>query len=109
MADFTYLPTTESQVNLPVSLRKLTYGDGYEARYMERINPISETWDLTFIRNSAIIDEIETFLLTNKITPFNWTSPTGISGKWEHSGYEKQSLDGDRALLKTSFMRVFGV
>lgn len=67
----------------PVSTRKprtlaIKFGDGYEQRAADGLNPDLQSWQLTFDPIPvADADTIEAFFETNAtaVTPFTWTPP----------------------------------
>jgi phage-related protein len=79
-ATFTYSPTYGSPKASAPRVLATQFGDGYEQRAVDGINPDLKSWDLTFTnRATTDADAIEAFLVTNTGLAFNWTPPGLLS------------------------------
>lgn len=79
MSDFTYQPQYGAQVKKAPRVLLASFGDGYEQRLSDGLNPIKDSWNLTFKDTNANIDAINSFLTTkNAVESFTWT-PSGYS------------------------------
>lgn len=78
MATFTYSPDWAPTPELTPRLRSVRFGDGYEQRAPDGLNPVLPTWKLNFsVRSQAEAFAIYAWLLNNNayVTPFDWAAP----------------------------------
>ncbi|VUX47811.1 hypothetical protein DF3PA_70132 [Candidatus Defluviicoccus seviourii] len=65
--------TTES------SVEKITLGDGYEQRVNPSINPVRDTWQVTWAGLSSVeAQALRSWLDGYRTTPLAWTTPLGV-------------------------------
>lgn len=82
MATFTIAPSFSASCKRAPRTLGIRFGDGYEQRAEDGLNPDLQAWQLTFA-NVLVedADTIESFFTTNAahITPFVWTPPRAVS------------------------------
>ena len=83
MATFSYIPSFGASSQNTPRIRSLKFGDGYEQRYGDGLNPILQTWNLSFNnRPVSDIDAIEAFLVgRGGVKNFLWTPPRQSTAK----------------------------
>lgn len=83
MATFTYIPDFPARESTVPRVNRTAY-PSYEQRTVFGINPLQDTWDLTFsARTSADRDGIYDFLKERAGTePFEWETPFGETGSF---------------------------
>ena len=89
--------------------RVTTFGNGYEQRITEGINPLQNIFTANFsLRTSAEMNTIKSFLETNKgVTSFTFTTPEGETPKVVCENYTiTYAYDGFYTLSAT-FREVF--
>lgn len=93
MATFTYAPDFPAQESTTPRVSR-TFYPNYEQRVTFGINPLQDTWDLTFSgRTSADRDGIYAFLKARAgIEPFTWETPFGETASFICSSW-KTTLD----------------
>jgi phage-related protein len=90
-ATFSWPPDVGLSVSHQPRLRKAQFGDGYEQRSADGLNPDMPTWSPTFsCKDTSTAADIEAFLVANIATAFFWTPPNGSQGlyvceKWTRS------------------------
>jgi len=83
MSTFTWSPAPGASQDKTPRVRTAQFGEGYQQRTGDGINPIARVWTLTFRRVTSDIDAIDAFLSArNGQESFNWTPPTGSVGKF---------------------------
>lgn len=78
MATFTYAPDWGASPELEPGLRSVRFGDGYEQRATNGLNPILPTWKLQFTkRTQAEAQAIYSWMVANnaQVTAFDWAAP----------------------------------
>jgi len=109
MATFTWLPDYGASYEIKPSVRVAKFGDGYEQRQANGLNPQAKTWSLQFpSRSDAEASAISAFLAARgAVESFDWTDPSGGVGKYVCRGW---SLAKDQYNLNTiacKFEQVF--
>ena len=112
MATFTWIPDYGMDTTSAINVSIVSFGDGYEQRRVEGLNPIKDVWNLTFAyRDSAEVNDIMAFLYARKgVEAFDFQVPG--------SGLVKVRTDGESICkvtdvayglktLTTTFKRVF--
>lgn len=76
---FTWTPSFPASQESTPSVRRVTFGDGYEQRLSYGLNTDLKQWDLVFEnRTDSERDQILNFLNARKgVEAFNWTPPHG--------------------------------
>jgi phage-related protein len=77
MAVFTWTPDFGAKVAMKPRVRLIQFGDGYEQRQADGINPRSDAWDLQFqSRDNTETDQIMSFFVARgAVESFDWTPP----------------------------------
>lgn len=85
MATFTYIPDWAPAPTMTPARRSIKLGEGYDQRSGSGLNQFLPTWPLSFTKRSQTeATAIYNFFKNNlaHITPFDWTSPDGVVGKY---------------------------
>lgn len=91
-------------------IRKAQFGDGYMQVSGDGINPITRSWDLTFIGQYSYITSIIAFLEDHQgVKSFQWTPPTQVPGLYRCEGYKPVAMGGDNYSLTATFTEAFHV
>lgn len=79
---FTYVPSRGFKRSSKPRVTSITFGDGYAQRTSRGINPLEETFNLTFVNSPNATATLITdfFALHAGYKPFKWT-PTGYSSE----------------------------
>ena len=78
---FTWNPDLGASRTVTPRVTVVKFGDGYEQRMANGINPVVQVWQLTFTRDQQEAMEIDSFLAERKsVESFLWTTPHGFSG-----------------------------
>ena len=91
-------------------VRKVQFGDGYEARLKYGINQNPKTFNFTFNVSEAESDTIETFLDARAADADNFTyTPPGEASalKFVCERWSKSIPSPDRATISATFRQVF--
>lgn len=91
-------------------VRKVQFGDGYEARITKGLNQNPKTYTLTFNVSESESDTIEAFLDARAADNANFTyTPPGESSasKFVCEQWSKTIPSPDRATIQTTFRQVF--
>ncbi len=111
MADFPSItPTYGVQKSSAPVVRKVQFGDGYEARLTYGLNQNPKTYNLTFEVSEADSDLIETFLdaRADDNASFDFTPPgESTSSKFVCEQWSKSIPYLNRATIQTTFREVF--
>lgn len=108
MATFTWNPDSGADEQHEPSARRVKFGDGYEQRSANGLNPDMASLDgLTFSgRSAAESAAIETFLRAQgSVTSFNWTPPGGTQGIYVCSKWSKKWVSS-LVVITASFYQV---
>ena len=97
------------------TVHKIQFGDGYMQRVTEGINPIKESYQVSFSnRTITDIDDIVAFLDNKKgVTAFNFTVPdTNSSGNEKTikvicESYNLNWINGIASTVSATFLRVY--
>jgi len=84
VSTFTYTPDFRIKKNISTKVRLAKFGDNYEQRQADGVNPFVKVWNLEFTqRLDAEADAIILFFETAKgVDSFDWTDPQGVAGKY---------------------------
>ena len=103
-------PTYGIQKRSAPSVRKVQFGDGYEARLTFGLNQNPKTYNLTFEVSESDADTIEAFLdaRADDNAPFDFTAPgEASSSKFVCEQWSKSIPYLNRATIQTTFREVF--
>jgi len=103
-------PTYGIQKTSAPSVRRVKYGDGYEARFTMGINQNPKIFNLTFEVSETDSDTIETFLDARAadFASFDFTPPgESSSSKFVCDEWSKTIGFKNRATIQTTFRQVF--
>lgn len=109
MAEFTWFPSYPASRPVKPKVLKAQFGDGYESRTGDGLNPISRTWNLQFNnRLKAEIEAIDAFLMARAGSEsFDWTPPLGGAGKWVCEAWEPTLTQPVFHSMSATFREVF--
>jgi phage-related protein len=113
MPTFSYIPERGAALEETPSVKPLKFGDGYEQREVEGINPIKQVWDLRFdTRLLAEANAIVAFFrarvsITAGQEAFDWTAPDGSVIKAVCRSWKKTMVNGVYASVSARFEQVF--
>lgn len=109
MTVFNWTPDYGFSKEVKPNVRAVSFGDGYEQRISDGINPIGSEWSLSFKRPIAIITAIENYLLTTKGSlSFDFLAPNGATYKVvAKDGWTVTDSDVGVQTLTVKFKRVF--
>lgn len=82
MATFTEVPSFSCSSQRKPRVLAIRFGDGYEQRAADGLNPDLQVWQVTFSQvPTATADTIEGFFMTyeSHVTPFVWTPPRALT------------------------------
>ena len=92
-------------------VRKVQFGDGYEARLTYGLNQNPKVWTLSFVNlTESDADTIETFLdaRAGDNAAFDWSPPDESSTyKWVCDKWTKSIPFANRATIQATFRQVF--
>lgn len=102
MATFTYTPSYSTSLAQEPKILEAKFGDGYEQAIFNGLKHSPESWSIKFTSISATeVQNIISFFVDNNTatTPFDWTNPNGISGRYKcrqwtrtYDGFEPNGL-----------------
>ncbi|CAB4180551.1 COG4718 Phage-related protein [uncultured Caudovirales phage] len=108
MSDFTYAPDDGADKDTKPRVLAAQFGDGYEQVTGDGINTLQSEWQVTFTRDSATIDTIESFLDTKAgVTSFTWTPPGMSEIRVRCRDYRRSLAAYGWHRLSATFKRVF--
>ena len=109
MTTFTFSPKYGAALSKEPRVKMAQFGDGYQQRVGDGINTIAREWSLNFEGTKSDIDAIDLFLTTEGgITSFNWTPPSGASGRWLCRNWSPSINEYDNWTLSATFEEMFG-
>jgi len=110
MSTFTWIPSYTSSVAIEPRVFSAKFGDGYEQRVQDGINPIAKKWSVIFdVRTPAVATAITDFLKATKgAASFDWTDPEGEAGKYVCRKFHKTYTDSGIHTLNAEFEQVYG-
>lgn len=109
MTTFSYTPDYQPQATRAPATNNAKFGDGYEQRAEAGINSLPEIWDLSFTnRDLSEADGIDAFFTARKgVTYFEWTTPTGVAGKFICRTWNYSRVNAILASVTAKFEQVF--
>lgn len=90
-----------------VSIRSVSFGDGYEQSVANGLNPIAKDWDLRFKGRISLIRAIDTFLAEHIGKAFLWENPLGDQGMYKSEGKNIVMHTANIATLTVKFKQCF--
>lgn len=106
MSDFNWTPDYDMSMDEEIRVRAARFGEGYEQRAPDGLNPLTQKLSLTFTRRPSVIDQIVTFLRARRggqAFTFTPTGQTEIKVKclkwkrtWADFGNHKLTLEMER-------------
>jgi phage-related protein len=84
MTTFTWTPDYNPTADRKPRFKSAKFGDGYEQRSPDGLNPIAQMWGLTFSnRETSEAEAIDDFLIARGGHEyFDWTPPGGSAGRY---------------------------
>ncbi len=110
MAVFTAEPSYSSNLSLKPKILEAKFGDGYEQAVGDGINNKPRVYNLLFnILTKTAGDLIESFFIDNNTatTPFDWTPPNGVIGRFKCKKYSRNYNSGFSSNMSCKFEEVF--
>lgn len=112
MDDFYWAESAGSAKTLMARIASSQFGDGYEQRAPDGLNPLKQVWDLVITSaDVAIADEIDAFIAPRLgLTAFTWTPPRQTTGlRWKCTDFRRTLNEqlGEHS-LSLRFEQVFG-
>lgn len=93
------------------NVRRVQFGDGYEARLTYGLNQNPKVWTLSFVNlTETDADTIETFLdaRASDYASFDWSPPDeSDTYKWVCEEWNKSIPFANRATIQATFRQVF--
>ena len=110
MADtFTYVPDQGASPQLTPKVNKSQFGDGYQQRSTEGLNPIVEIWTLVFsVRSTADVIAMNVFFKGKAgTTSFYWTTPLGDTALFVCTAWQPILNGPFDNIMQATFERVY--
>ena len=109
MTTFTWSPDYGASTKKAPRVRVAAFGDGYQQRVGDGINPIARSMSVQFNRTVAEIGAIDDFLSELRGTAsFAWTPAYGYPGKWTCSEWSTSEIEFGTQSLSATFEEIFG-
>jgi phage-related protein len=109
LATFTWIASTGASLTIRPAVRRVAFGDGYEQRLAFGLNTQPEVWTLEFrsltTENASAIDAF--LRLHGAIRPFDWTTPSGLSGKFICEDWSRSIDEPNIETIRSTFKQVF--
>jgi len=109
MANFTYTPSFQVDLEEAPRVRTVQFGDGYEHRLEFGRNTQPKKWSLQFLnRDDTERDGILAFLRARGgAESFDWIDSTGYAGKWVCQEWRTSLLNCNNNTITAVFREVF--
>lgn len=109
MDEFTWIPDWNPQEGIKANVSKVQFGDGYVQRQTKGMNPLTQTWNLTFsARTDSEASAIMAFLKARKgVTAFTWTPPDEDQAKFTCDNFSRQKAANDNQTVSAVFELVY--
>lgn len=106
---FSYTPNYGASSARKPRVNKVSFGDGYEQRFVDGIHTLKEVWTMAFNdRELTEANAIDAFLQARGgIEYFYWTPPDGVEGKYVCDEWERSATFGSRRTITATFRQVF--
>lgn len=110
--EFTWRPDILTAQQVTHRVLAVQFGDGYEQMAGDGINTRRESWDLSFTRGGAVIDQVKAFVDEHGgYMPFEWVNSDGVRKLYRASGYSEARQSSRRGsnvkVLTVTFREVF--
>jgi phage-related protein len=106
--EFTWGARIGDQGAVAFSVLSAKFGDGYEQRVGNGINPRSESWPYTYIGPIDEVEPIKRFLdWHGGAQVFQWTPPFGQPGLFTCAGYNVTPKGGPQVQLTATFVQAY--
>jgi phage-related protein len=108
MSTFTWVPDIGAKCDRKPSIRSVKFGEGYEQRAANGLNPDLRTYTLTFTgRSAAESTAIDAFLTTQGgVTSFDYTHPGESSRKFVCREWSSTDAGYQVKTISATFMQV---
>lgn len=108
MSDFVWKHDKDPTGETEFRVIETKFGDGYAQRAPDGINSKVASWPLQFTGTQAEIQPIRNFLDSmGGVTPFGWTPPMGVAGRFLASKYSLTSLGNEVYRIAVTFTQDF--
>jgi phage-related protein len=109
MAVFDWAETDATNVDVQARIRTAQFGDGYQQRSPDGLNPVVQTWSLSFDDcDNDVATTLIAFLRANIGLAFDWTPKWGTTpikvtcGQWSRAIASEYSCN-----IRAEFKQVF--
>jgi phage-related protein len=93
---FSYRVQAKPSHTRAITVRDISFGDGYTQSTGEGVNSLTESWSITWIGSKSDCDAIMTFLDSlGGYQSFFWTSPRGLIGLYRCKDHSDTDLSND--------------
>lgn len=92
---FTFVPKTNPTGTGTIAMRTAQFGDGYAQEAPQGINPVTESWPLSFEGYTSEVQPVKDFITAHIGKSFYWTPPLGVQGYYKCKSYSTIPLGGD--------------
>lgn len=109
MATFTWTPSVGANLSMRPTVRRVSFGDGYEQRLGFGINTQTQVWSLEFRgRTSSDAVAIDNFLRARgAVQAFDWTPPGGLPAKFVCDEWSRSVDEPNIESVRATFKQVF--
>ena len=107
---FTVIPSYSSSVDFTPKILEASFGDGYSQAVGNGVNYNPQKWNLVFSNISpSTATTIINFFKTNNTatTPFDWTDPEGVAGRYKCKSWKRIYDTAGTANLTCMFEEVY--
>ncbi len=105
---FTWCPRINAQADTTFRVKKAQFGDGYAQVAGDGLNNRSDSWQLEFVGEEAMIEQIVAFFDRHAgHKAFIWKPPLRPKGLFRCEQYKPVALGGGNYSLTTSFIEAF--
>jgi len=109
MDEWIWVPDWSASTASKANVSKIRYGDGYIQRQTKGMNPIDDSWSLTFnarTRTEAIA--IDTFLKERYgVIAFTWTPPGLPQAKWTCDSWNRTEVGNEVNNITMTLEKVY--
>lgn len=106
--EFTIAPSFSSEVDHAPRLLATKFGDGYEQRAEDGLNPDLEIWSLSFGHvTDTVAADLETFCKAHRVVNFTWTPPrSAVQRRFTVKGWKRTFDNPNVNTLTATFTEV---
>ena len=105
---FTWFPDVGATEQSRPDVLVTKFGDGYETRLGNGVNPTRAIWAVKFTRVNAEINAILAFLeARSAIDTFTWTTPRNVVGVYICRNWQQSRMQGGVMTVTADFERVY--